>query len=63
MPELWHCRKWCALCYTDGKFLHPNFTLAQMQAFVDQTLTNEGSGRIFRWLAVRQLPKLERWRR
>lgn len=54
--------KWCSLCYRDGAFVTPDCTLAQMQAIVDKALLEQGSNRVFRWLAVRQLPRLERWR-
>lgn len=54
--------KWCALCYSEGTFIDPECTLEQMQANVEAVLTEGGSNRVFRWLAVRQVPKLDRWR-
>lgn len=54
--------RWCSLCYSDGAFVDPECTLAQMQAKVDAVLAENGSNRVFRWLAVRQVPKLDRWR-
>ena len=53
---------WCSLCYQDGAFIDPKCTLEQMRLIVDAALIENGSGRIMRWMAQRQLPKLERWR-
>ncbi len=52
---------WCSLCYQDGAFLDPGCTLEQMREIVDVALTGNGWGRIRRWLALQQLPRLERW--
>lgn len=54
--------KWCSLCYENGTFISPSCTLDEMKAIVDKALIENGSGKLFRWLAVKQLPKLERWR-
>lgn len=54
--------KWCSLCYVDGAFVGPDCTLEDMKKIVDNALIEKGSGRLFRWLALSQLPKLERWR-
>ena len=54
--------KWCSLCYRDGAFLGPDLTLEEMGSIVDRALIDNGSGRIMRWLARRQLPRLERWK-
>lgn len=54
--------KWCSLCYENGAFISPSCTLDEMKAIVDKALIENGSGKLFRWLAVKQLPKLERWR-
>lgn len=53
--------KWCKLCYADGKFLGPDCTLEEMKVIVDNALKENGSGRLMRWLALKQLPLLERW--
>jgi len=54
--------KWCKLCYENGKFLGPDCTLADMKKIVDDALKENGSGRIMRWMAQKQLPHLERWK-
>ncbi|MFM7718052.1 MAG: zinc ribbon domain-containing protein [Actinomycetota bacterium] len=54
---------WCSLCYADGTFVKPDCTLPEMLAIVDTALRENGSGRIMRWLAARQVPTLERWRK
>ena len=54
--------KWCSLCYVDGKFTGPDCTLDQMIGIVDKALRDQGSWFIMRWMAKKQIPKLERWR-
>lgn len=53
---------WCKLCYENGAFTRPDCTLAEMEKIVDDALIENGSGRLFRWLARKQLPRLERWK-
>lgn len=55
--------KYCSLCYENGKFKKPNMTLEEMKEFVDKTLTKEGWIKPLRWLAITQIPKLERWKK
>lgn len=55
--------KWCSLCYKDGAFTGPDCTLEEMKKIVDDALVKNGSGRIMRWMATKQLPKLERWKK
>ena len=55
--------KWCKLCYENGKFIGPECTLDEMRKIVDDALVKNGSGRVMRWLAQKQLPRLERWRK
>lgn len=54
--------KWCKLCYQKGAFITPNCTLDEMKTIVDNALKEHGSGRLMRWMAQKQLPKLERWK-
>jgi hypothetical protein len=54
--------KWCTLCYQDGAFISPDCTLDQMKTIVDNALKEQGSGRIMRWMAQKQLPTLDRWK-
>ena len=53
---------WCSLCYENGAFIGPDCTLEQMKDIVDNALKEQGSGRIMRWMAKKQLPTLERWK-
>ena len=53
--------KWCSLCYQNGAFISADCTLAEMRKIVDRALVENGSGRLMRWLAQKQLPSLERW--
>lgn len=53
---------WCSLCYKDGAFVGPDCTLEQMQQIVDKALIENGSGRLMRWMARKQLPRLKRWK-
>lgn len=54
--------KWCSLCYENGAFTGQDCTLNDMRKIVDNALIENGSGRIMRWLAQKQLPSLERWK-
>lgn len=55
--------KWCSVCYANGKFFNPECTLEQMQGIVDNALKEQQSSRMFRWMARKQLPRLERWKK
>ena len=54
--------KWCSLCYVDGKFVTPDCTVQQMIEIVDNALKKDGASRPMRWMAKKQIPRLERWR-
>lgn len=54
--------KWCKLCYVDGAFIGTDCTLDEMKVIVDDALKENGSGKIMRWMAQKQLPRLERWK-
>ena len=54
--------KWCSLCYEHGAFIGPDCTLDQMIEIVDKALIENGSRTFFRWMAKKQIPRLERWR-
>jgi hypothetical protein len=54
--------KWCSLCYENGEFIGPDCTLEQMKVIVDNALKENGSGRLMRWMAQKQIPSLERWK-
>ena len=54
--------KWCKLCYANGAFVGPDCTLEEMIAIVDGAMQQQGASSIMRWMAKKQLPRLERWR-
>ena len=54
--------KWCKLCYEKGAFIGGDCTLDEMRTIVDNALKEQGSGRLMRWMAQKQLPRLERWK-
>jgi hypothetical protein len=51
------------LCYEGGRFRDPDCTVDQMVRIVDGALKHDGAWFGMRWLARRQVPTLERWRR
>lgn len=53
---------YCSLCFEDGKFTQPDFTVAEMQEFCIAQLNKQGMPRFMGWMLTRSLPKLERWR-
>ena len=54
-------QKYCSLCFEQGKFRNPDFTVEQMQAFCVDKLAEKGMPRFLAWVLTRNLPKLERW--
>jgi len=54
--------KWCSLCYVNGEFVSPNMSLVEMTKIVDDALRREKVWLPMRYMARRQLPRLERWR-
>ncbi len=55
---------YCSSCYQHGVFTQPEMTVSEMQRFVDGVLKDEmGWWKAFRYLAVRQIPTLVRWKR
>ncbi len=56
--------KYCSSCYEKGAFIHPNMTVKEMQELVENVLKNEMKWLFpLRWLAVRQIPGLDRWKK
>ena len=53
---------WCTLCYSNGAFYAPNCSLEEIRKIVDDALIANGSGKLMRWLAQKQLPSLKRWK-
>lgn len=54
--------KWCKLCYSNGKFVRGDCTIEEMKTIVDSALRKQGSGKLMRWMAQKQLPRLDRWK-
>lgn len=54
--------QWCSLCYQDGAFVAPDCTLDEMCQIVEQALVEDGHGRLMRWMALKQIPQLARWK-
>ena len=56
--------KYCSYCYEDGKFLQPDITAEEMQAFVKEKLKEMGSFmKLFAGFYSKGIPKLERWKK
>jgi len=54
-------KMYCSSCYQQGKFTRPDITVQEMQKLVDNVLKREMKWRrLFRRLAVRQIPSLAR---
>lgn len=53
---------WCKLCYENGELINPDCTLDEMRVIVENALKENGSGKLMRWMAQQQLPRLERWK-
>jgi hypothetical protein len=54
--------KWCELCYVNGKFTGPDCSLNQMLEIVENAMKEQGVNSIMRWMALKQIPRLERWK-
>jgi len=56
--------KYCSYCYENGKFLQPNITAEEMQAFVKEKLKEMGGFmKLFAGFFSKEIPKLERWKK
>lgn len=53
---------YCSLCYRDGAFTQPGFTVKEMQDFCIEQLSKQGMPRVMAWVFTRSIPRLERWR-
>ncbi len=55
-------KMYCSSCYQNWEFTRPNISLEEMKKLVDNVLKKEMKWwKIFRWLAINQIPRLERW--
>jgi hypothetical protein len=53
---------YCSYCYDGGKFLQPNVTAIEMQAFVKEHLKKMGFPGFLARFFTKNIPKLERWK-
>lgn len=56
-------QKFCSHCFQDGKFVHPDMTVGEMQALVKGKLREFGFPGFLAGIFARKIPKLERWNR
>jgi hypothetical protein len=57
-------KMYCSSCYENGAFKSPDMTVEEMQRLVNNILKNEMKWLgIFRWLAIKQIPRLARWKK
>lgn len=54
--------RFCSHCFQNGAYTLPNLTAAEMQARVQDKITEMGFPRFLARLMARSVPKLERWR-
>lgn len=54
--------KWCSLCFVNGAFVDPDCTVDKMIETVDTALRRDRAWGVMRYLAKKQVPRLERWR-
>jgi hypothetical protein len=53
--------KYCHLCYADGAFFQPDFTMDQMRDFIIERMHEQGSPKFLARFFASGLGKLERW--
>ena len=53
---------YCSLCYENGAFLAPDFSVEEMQEFCIEQLKKKGLPKFVGWILTRGLPELERWK-
>lgn len=55
--------KYCRYCYQKGKFTYPNFTAEQMKEFCVNKLVENKMPRWVAKMMMRNIHKLERWKK
>ena len=53
---------YCSLCFHEGAFIHPDFTVSEMQAHCIEQLKEKGMPTFMGWLFTRSIPNLYRWK-
>lgn len=54
--------QYCSLCFQDGLFVHPEFSVTDMQHHCIERLANRGIPRFMARIVTRGIPSLDRWR-
>jgi len=54
--------KYCSYCYREGRFVRPEWTAADMQAYVTGKLQEYGIPKAIAGMLAKGIPKLERWK-
>lgn len=52
---------YCSYCYKEGAFVQPNWTAAEMQAYVIQVLQKKGVPEFLGKMLTKGIPQLQRW--
>ena len=55
--------KFCSFCYADGDFLWQGDNVRDYQKMVVDKMSENGWWRPIAWLATREIPRLERWKK
>ena len=53
---------YCSYCYKEGKFVNPDLTAADMQAYAAKKLQQYGIPAMLANLMTKGIPDLERWK-
>ncbi|MBS1687173.1 MAG: zinc ribbon domain-containing protein, partial [Bacteroidetes bacterium] len=53
---------YCAYCYKEGKFVKPDWTVDEMQAYVKAKMKELGFPGFLAGAFTKGIPKLERWK-
>jgi hypothetical protein len=53
---------YCSYCFANGKFMNPDWTVAQMQEFVKGKMKEMGFPGFLAGFFTKGIPKLERWK-
>jgi len=57
-----HSSLYCSLCYENGAFTHPDFTVSEMQDYCVEQLKKQGMPSVMAWIFTRGIPRLGRWK-
>ena len=55
--------EYCKLCYQNGAFVGPDCKLEEMIEIVENAMQAQGVNSFMRWMARKQIPRLERWKK